>query len=139
MVRDEKRKKNWKLYLSTLIIFFLNPEKERKKKTKTTHLVRGGGAEPHERAHGVGALAEEIVLLVARDLVSKKKEREERDREGERERERERRVSEEEEKREVRRRRPTILAAAPACARCENPRAPRIVEYRGLCFFRSFD
>lgn len=33
-----------------------------------TYLVCRGRAEPDERAHGVGALAEELVLLVARDL-----------------------------------------------------------------------
>ena len=43
-------------------------EEGRKREENILYLVRGGGAEPHERAHGVGALAQELVLLVARDL-----------------------------------------------------------------------
>ena len=54
---DDERKK-----------FFLDPKSFDDE--RTTHLVRRGRAEPHERAHGVGSVAEEFVLLVARDLGS---------------------------------------------------------------------
>ena len=92
-------------------------EEGRKREENILYLVRGGGAEPHERAHGVGALAQELVLLVARDL--------ERFREGKGRGKR--RVSGKEKKEfffprgplvdeRASESRPAILSAAPECA-----------------------